>query len=156
MVIFSHLSSFARVTMLEVQCVEFTIPRMLVFPPRNLDTWTRKRLYNIWSILTNIEQRSMEKVPYSYFRWTRFACFSRCHRFCIEYDIEMVCIPPYSGHRQQPLDTHFNAVLKLGVRHLKSFERLGDCEVAAITPDNFVTLFCDVLKEMQNKRGSDL
>ena len=64
----------------------------------------------------------------------------------------MVCIPPHSSHRLQLLDTHFNAVLKRAwYQAIKKF--LNDYGVVAITPDNFATLFRDVLKEIQNKLG---
>lgn len=32
--------------------------------------------------------------------------------FCYENAIEMICLPPHSSHRLQPLDTHFNKSLK--------------------------------------------
>lgn len=32
--------------------------------------------------------------------------------FAMDNDIELVCIPPHSSHRLQPLDTHFNKSLK--------------------------------------------
>jgi hypothetical protein len=33
--------------------------------------------------------------------------------FCMENDIELMCLPPHSSHRIQPLDTHFNKPLKM-------------------------------------------
>lgn len=32
--------------------------------------------------------------------------------FCLEKGIELICLPPHSSHRLQPLDTHFNKTLK--------------------------------------------
>ena len=32
--------------------------------------------------------------------------------YAIKHNIELVCLPPHSTHRLQPLDTHFNGPLK--------------------------------------------
>ena len=72
--------------------------------------------------------------------------------FCINHDIELVCIPPHSSHRLQPLDTHFNAVLKRAwCKALENF--LNESGVSAITTENFASLFCAVFKEIEKKRG---
>ena len=39
-------------------------------------------------------------------------CGIEAIEYCIANDIELVCLPPHSSHRIQPLDTHYNKPLK--------------------------------------------
>ena len=42
--------------------------------------------------------------------------------FCLDKNIELICIPPHTSHRLQPMDTHFNKRLKqLWCENLRSF-----------------------------------
>jgi len=72
--------------------------------------------------------------------------------YAMNNDIEMICLPPHSSHRMQPLDTHFNKALKsLWAKTVAEFLRASDS--LSLKRTDFVQLFFPVWQEMQVKRG---
>ena len=72
--------------------------------------------------------------------------------FCIGKGIELVCLPPHTTQRLQPLDTHFNAPLKREwAGKLEAF--LLESDTIAVSKQNFAHLFISVNKTMSTKRG---
>lgn len=73
--------------------------------------------------------------------------------FAEKNGIELLCLPPHSTHRLQPLDTHYNKSLKNFWRtnldsFLKSHERM------ILNKENFLHVLRDTLQSMKN--NSDL
>lgn len=72
--------------------------------------------------------------------------------FCRDHGIEMVCLPPHSSHRLQPLDTHFNKALKsLWCKAIEKF--LRTTESTSLSREQFMKLLTSVWDEMKEKRG---
>lgn len=72
--------------------------------------------------------------------------------FCIENNIELVCLPPHTTHRLQPLDTHYNKTLKQKWSEALSSYLLNGPSLS-IQRDNFHLVFNKVWEEMSQKRG---
>ena len=77
-----------------------------------------------------------------------------CHEtltYCSANQIELICIPPHTSHRLQPLDTHFNAPLKRRWTRLIS-DFLREEKSLKINRYQFVPLL-KKLWEMMHDRG---
>ena len=47
--------------------------------------------------------------------------------FCIKNLIELICLPPHTSHRLQPMDTHFNRGLKVNwSKNIQKYLRESD------------------------------
>jgi hypothetical protein len=72
--------------------------------------------------------------------------------YAMEHSIELICLPPHTTHRLQPLDTHVNKVLKtywrneLGV-HLVRHDRI------ILTRFEFHLVFNPVWTKLKSRRG---
>jgi len=72
--------------------------------------------------------------------------------FCQKNEIDLLCIPPHTSHRLQPLDTHFFKTLKTKwSKHCSLF--LKDNAYAILTKDEFHLPFTRVWNEMIMERG---
>jgi hypothetical protein len=72
--------------------------------------------------------------------------------FCDHHGIELVCLPPHTTHRIQPLDTHFNRVLKQEwTKALDGF--LRESEKSFVGKTEFAQLFPDVWRKVDSRRG---
>ena len=72
--------------------------------------------------------------------------------FCLQNDIELMCIPPHTSHRLQPLDTHINKSLKsLWSEQVHQYLRSSDH--AILTRFDFHLPFSTTWKEISEKRG---
>ena len=68
------------------------------------------------------------------------------------YGIELVCIPPHSSHRLQPLDTHFNKPLKSKWSNdVDAFLKANDKVI--LTKFDFFNPFSSTWEHMANQRG---
>ena len=72
--------------------------------------------------------------------------------YSIENNIELVCLPPHSSHRLQPLDTHFNKVLKQKWSEALSNYLLNSDDLI-LPRDKFHRIFNPVWESMAEKRG---
>jgi hypothetical protein len=72
--------------------------------------------------------------------------------FCMMNDIELICLPPRTSHRLQPLDTHFNKPLKCcWSSEVSKF--LENNNKVVLTKYEFAVPFWKVWHEMSSKRG---
>ena len=72
--------------------------------------------------------------------------------FAMNNDIDMVCLSPHTSHRLQPLNTHFNKVLKnLCGKAMAEFLRSTDS--STLTRTDLVQLFFMVWNDVVVKRG---
>jgi hypothetical protein len=72
--------------------------------------------------------------------------------YALNHDIELVCIPPHSTHRLQPIDTHFNRPLKqLWSREISRY--LMESDVVLLNKQNFHNVFCPVWENMITRRS---
>ena len=70
--------------------------------------------------------------------------------FCVDHDIEILCLPPHSSHRLQPLDTHFNKPMKASwADEVKRY--LSQSEKVVLTKYEFGKVFSRVWASMQTK-----
>ena len=68
-----------------------------------------------------------------------------------EHKIDLLCIPPHTSHRLQPLDTHWNGPLKKLWERLV-FQHLQENSVVRLNRFEFMKLISDAWKEMSEKR----
>jgi len=74
-------------------------------------------------------------------------------KFCVDNNIELICIPPHTSHRLQPLDTHINMPLKrLWASVVKECIDRTDNNVQ-INNFQFLNLLQKVWPIMEDKRG---
>jgi hypothetical protein len=72
--------------------------------------------------------------------------------YAMANEIELVCLPPHSSHRLQPMDTHFNAPLKkLWSKEVSAY--LAKNELTILTKYNFSEVFNNVWPSMSSRRG---
>lgn len=72
--------------------------------------------------------------------------------FCNEHEIELVCLPPHTSHRLQPLDTHFNKSLKSSwSQSIDVFLRSTD--ETSLSREQFVKQLISIWNQMKEKRG---
>jgi hypothetical protein len=72
--------------------------------------------------------------------------------FAMKNGIELVCIPPHSSHRLQPLDTHYNGPLKK-LWSSKVQQHLSVSENILLTRYEFGCVLSEVWMEMIQGRG---
>jgi hypothetical protein len=73
--------------------------------------------------------------------------------FAIAHEIELICLPPHTTHRLQPLDTNFNKPLKtLWRKEVDAF--LKDTDNVSLSKTNFLLVFHRVWMALQEKRGN--
>lgn len=72
--------------------------------------------------------------------------------FCSENEIELICLPPHSSHRLQPLDTHFNKSFK-SLWAIAVSEHLRNHEKVTLTKWDFGSCFEKVWGSMLLNRG---
>ena len=73
--------------------------------------------------------------------------------FCVESGIELLCLPPHSTHRLQPLDTHYNKVLKQKWADVLSRHFSTDVSNLSLPREQFHCVFNKVWDEMIQRRG---
>ena len=71
--------------------------------------------------------------------------------YAAEHKIDLLCIPPHTSHRLQPLDTHWNGPLKRLWEKLVR-QHLRDTSVVRLNRFEFMTLLSAAWKEMSEKR----
>jgi hypothetical protein len=72
--------------------------------------------------------------------------------YCQEHDIELLCLPPHSSHRLQPLDTHFNGPLKRKWAQAVH-EFLDQSSQVSLTKFTFGQVFTPTWISMTENRG---
>ena len=72
--------------------------------------------------------------------------------FCIHNDIELICLPPHSSHRLQPLDTRQNKLIKQKWSETLA-KQLSDGSSVSLPRDRFYLILNSVWEEMPLKRG---
>ena len=78
-------------------------------------------------------------------------CSYEALSFCIENKIELICIPPHTSHRLQPLDTHWNGPLKKLWAELVH-ELLCEKDTVSISRFDFIQLLNKVWSIISKKR----
>jgi hypothetical protein len=72
--------------------------------------------------------------------------------YAINNKIEMICLPPHSSHRLQPLDTHFNGPLKkIWSSEVSTY--LSENSQVILTKANFGDVFSKVWTSISTRRG---
>jgi len=72
--------------------------------------------------------------------------------YCLKKNIQLICIPPHTSQRLQPLDTHFNKPLKQKWCELLS-EHLAINSLVKINRFEFIKLLHVLWIQMKNRRG---
>ena len=73
--------------------------------------------------------------------------------FCVEQGIELICLPPHTTHRLQPLDTHYNKILKQKWADILSRYLSADGSTLSLPREKFHCVFNKVWEEMTQRRG---
>lgn len=71
--------------------------------------------------------------------------------YCLENNMELICIPPHTSHRLQPLDTHWNGPLKKLWSQLVQ-KRIKEKQIVSINRFDFIKLLKHAWQDMSEKR----